>query len=301
MTTVRIRTRGALDSAGLLTWSVRRQLPGVDRVDDLDGVPRAYTVAVDLPHGPGTVTLAADEGAGPGTPGARVDLDLPRPEDEGPALDAARRLWDLDADLPVIESHLSTVPEFADLVRGRPGVRIPGIPTVTEALLRAITGQQVSVESGRTQLVRLVEAVRADTAPHATGACDLAPFPTAAEALRALDTWYRGPRARKQTLADALELLSTPPPSGDSATRLEELAQIRGIGPWTLAYIRLRAFGDPDVDLSGDAALLTSARRLTSAQSWPHRRVTSRTELAALLDDAHPYRSYAALHLWAAD
>ena len=57
----------------------------------------------------------------------------------------------------------------------------------------------------------------------------------------------------------------------------ERLLAIHGIGPWTVAYIRLRALGDPDAFLPSDLgvrrALEARAFRVTRAapRRWPRR------------------------------
>jgi AraC family transcriptional regulator of adaptative response / DNA-3-methyladenine glycosylase II len=57
---------------------------------------------------------------------------------------------------------------------------------------------------------------------------------------------------------------------------------MRGIGPWTAGYIRMRALSDPDVWLSTDLEVVKALARLPGADPtrWS------------------PWRSYAVLHLW---
>ena len=96
------------------------------------------------------------------------------------------------------------------------------------------------------------------------------------------------PRARAViTLASALA--SGDISLGPGADREEagaRLLALPGIGPWTAAYIRMRALSDPDVFLPGDAGLLRALARLAAggpsvAEGW------------------RPWRSYAVHHLWA--
>jgi AraC family transcriptional regulator of adaptative response / DNA-3-methyladenine glycosylase II len=69
------------------------------------------------------------------------------------------------------------------------------------------------------------------------------------------------------------------------------LVELRGIGPWTAGYVRMRGLGDPDVFLHGDLgvrmALEAGGRRATPAAAAREAREWS------------PWRSYANHALWA--
>ena len=313
----RLPSNGPVDSDGLLAWFAARTVNGVDEVTGGN-----YRVALRLPRGAGTLSIGLD-----GQASLRARLLLDDAADLPSAVATARRLFDLDADSRSIDAALGRLPWLRDSVAARPGARIPGEPTLTESLLRAICTQQVSVAAGRAQLQRLAAAVHGEpgeqgkqgeqgaetghaasgtegeagrdaatgTDPHATTANEraLLPFPSAAQALETLPEWFRGPAARRATLDSVLTLLAQrgDPAAGDeAAAALDEVAGLKGIGPWTLGYSRLRTLGDPDVDLSGDGALLSRAKARGLA--------TDKKTLAELLNQARPWRSYAALHLW---
>ncbi|GHC98845.1 DNA-3-methyladenine glycosylase 2 family protein [Zhihengliuella salsuginis] len=285
----RLIVRGDLNWGGLASWFAARTVTGLDRFDKGN-----YVRALALPHARGVVRLGPDAS---GVLRARLTLDDAR--DLAAAVAAARHLADADADVPGIEAALGRTPWLRPLVAARPGTRIPGIPTLHEAALRAITGQQITVAAGQRLMAAAVGAVNGGAPPgnrHDDGGAPtssslLRPFPSAGEALATLDGWFRGPASRRRTIEDALTLLAGTPdaPPGDL---LERLARVKGIGPWTLAYTRLRALGDPDVDLGGDVALANNARALGIAEG--------RSALSAALDGTRPWRSYAAAHLWAA-
>jgi AraC family transcriptional regulator of adaptative response / DNA-3-methyladenine glycosylase II len=63
-----------------------------------------------------------------------------------------------------------------------------------------------------------------------------------------------------------------------------------GVGPWTVAYVELRALGDSDVFLPTDLGV----RRALEAHGLPG----DPKSAAALADRWRPWRSYALLHLW---
>jgi AraC family transcriptional regulator of adaptative response / DNA-3-methyladenine glycosylase II len=62
------------------------------------------------------------------------------------------------------------------------------------------------------------------------------------------------------------------------------LAELPGVGPWTVAYVLMRAVGEPDAFPATDLVLRRALGRLGAspghAQRW------------------RPWRAYAALHLW---
>lgn len=182
-----------------------------------------------------------------------------------------RRLLDLDADLLTIEQHLQ--PLFGNQLKS--GIRIPGLWSSWEAAVRAILGQQVSVAGARSQLNRLVTALGAvmpDTEKQ------LRLFPTPQQVLASDLLMLKVPQARRETLrALAIAVLTNP-----AADPTDWLA-IKGIGPWTVAYSKMRGLADPDIWLAGDLGV-QKALKLQSSEFAP-------AQLA-------PWRSYATLQLW---
>ncbi|WP_460370444.1 DNA-3-methyladenine glycosylase family protein, partial [Actinocorallia lasiicapitis] len=84
-------------------------------------------------------------------------------------------------------------------------------------------------------------------------------FPTSATLAGASLDELGMPGGRKTTittlagaLADGTVVLD---PGADRDEASRALLALRGIGPWTAGYIRMRALGDPDVLLTGDVAL----------------------------------------------
>ena len=75
-------------------------------------------------------------------------------------------------------------------------------------------------------------------------------------------------------------------PGADVAHQMETLLAVRGIGPWSVNYIAMRALGYTDAFLEKDAGIkhalpdLTPAERLAAAERW------------------RPWRAYANLCLW---
>jgi AraC family transcriptional regulator of adaptative response / DNA-3-methyladenine glycosylase II len=76
----------------------------------------------------------------------------------------------------------------------------------------------------------------------------------------------------------------------DRAEAAVQLLALPGIGPWTVGYLRMRALGDPDVFLPGDAGVRHGLQRLELPGD-------PRTAQQASLPWA-PWRSYAVHRLW---
>jgi AraC family transcriptional regulator of adaptative response / DNA-3-methyladenine glycosylase II len=69
-----------------------------------------------------------------------------------------------------------------------------------------------------------------------------------------------------------------------------QLLALPGVGPWTVAYISMRALGDPD-------ALPATDLGLRSALAG-HGLATDPKSVTAYAEAWRPWRSYATMHLW---
>ncbi len=76
----------------------------------------------------------------------------------------------------------------------------------------------------------------------------------------------------------------------DRAATTTGLLDIRGVGPWTAAYVAMRGLGDPDVFLPTDLGVRHALERMDLP--------TSPNDVAALAERWRPWRSYAVMHLW---
>src|SRR5699024_12419419 len=110
---------------------------------------------------------------------------------------------------------------------------------------------------------------------------------TPSEAAERAGEWFRGPGARRRTLA---AVLADPPAAHRPVPELRvQLLARPGIGPWTAGHALLRGVRAIDVAPARDVALLTSARALGLAGDF--------TALGTCLQAASPWRSYAVMHL----
>jgi AraC family transcriptional regulator of adaptative response / DNA-3-methyladenine glycosylase II len=274
---LRLAVRLPFDPA-VLAFHGRRAVPGVEAWDG-----ETYTRTLRLPRGTGAVavTWAGDH--------VRARLRLGAVADLPAAVAATRRLLDLDADPVAVDEVLATDPAFAPLIAARPGVRVPGAIDGEELLVRAILGQQVSVAAATTAAARLAAELGEEVGGDGPGRL----FPSGA-AIAAVDpASLPMPRARARTLVAAARALADGEvrldAGADRSASLERLAALEGIGPWTLAYVALRA-GDPDAWPGTDLGL----RRAAPALGLPD----DPRALATAAEAWRPWRSYAAVRLW---
>jgi AraC family transcriptional regulator of adaptative response / DNA-3-methyladenine glycosylase II len=213
-----------------------------------------------------------------------------------------RRVFDLGADVASIGAHLARDRMLAPLVARRPGLRVPGGWDGFELALRAVLGQQITVEAARKLAARLVVlggAVLPGPEPGAgeAGAVHRA-FPDPAQLVAADLSGLGMPAARRATLVALAEAALAEPRLFEPLATIEDtvarLRAIRGIGEWTAHYIALRAAREPDAFPASDIGLLRGAAGPTGERPSP-------AELAARSERWRPWRAYAAQHLWTAD
>jgi AraC family transcriptional regulator of adaptative response / DNA-3-methyladenine glycosylase II len=273
---LRLPYRAPIALDHLFGFLATRAVPGIERGD-----ATGYTRSVALPRGGGVLQLrdAGDH--------VHCSLHLDDLRDLNAAVQRARRLLDLDADPHAVDDLLGADPTIGALVAARPGLRSPGHVDPVELAIRAILGQQVSVAGARTTTAKLV---RAYGEPLATPDGTITHrFPTAAALAAADPGALPMPAARARAivgLAQALERGDVAlDPGADRDEVSARLLALPGIGPWTVAYIRLRGLGDPDAFLPTDLgvrhALVALGGDVADAHRW------------------RPWRSYALHHLWA--
>ncbi len=203
-----------------------------------------------------------------------------------------RRILDLDADMQQIEQGLSTLPSLGLMPFS--GLRIPGAGSLFEAVCRAILGQQVTVVQATKLLNILVEAY---------GECfslngrEYRLFPTPEAIREASLTELKMPGARKLALNALAAFICEHPEAS-----VDDWLSVKGIGPWTIAYAKLRGLGDPNVFLHSDLivkkhllALYIKNNKLdetaTAAVSYPKLCEQLSQQIA-------PWGSYLTFQLW---
>ncbi|MFD5315470.1 AlkA N-terminal domain-containing protein [Streptomyces sp. NPDC127098] len=284
---LRLAHRGPYDARAIFDFLALRAIAGIEEVSGAPGA-RTYRRTLDLPHGSGIVEV--DES--PGQAGARwlpCRVHLTDLRDLTTAVQRARRLFDLDADPYAVAERLAADPALGALARARPGLRSPGAAEPEELAVRAVLGQQITVTSARTLAGTLVAAYGKPLPAPSGGLTHL--FPEPATLAEAPLTELGMPEARRATIRTLAAALAdgalTLAPGADRDAAEQALLALRGIGPWTAGYVRMRALGDPDVFLPGDAGVRHGLARIDAdrdaAERW------------------RPWRSYAVHHLWAGE
>ncbi|MGW3030538.1 DNA-3-methyladenine glycosylase 2 family protein [Streptomyces sp. NPDC001178] len=259
---LRLAHRGPYQAGAVFDLLADEAVEGVEEVGGERG-RRTYRRTLRLPHGTGIVAVDERPGAARSVSGAHpggwldARLHLSDPRDLTTAVGRLRRLFDLDADPYAVDERLGGDERLAPLVAARPGLRSPGAADPEELAVRALVGR---AEAGR--LVR--EYGKVLDAP--SGSLTRL-FPEPAVLAEAEPEGLLG--ALTGALADGAVRLD---PGADRDQAEAALLAVPGMDPGTVAVIRTRALGDPDVAPPGPDV----------PDSW------------------RPWRSYALQHLRAA-
>ncbi len=278
---VRLPFRAPYDAAALMGFLGRRAIAGVETWDG-----ETYCRTIRLPGGNGVVAFR------PQLDHIACELRLDSLSDLQAALQRSRRLLDLDADPVAIDATLQSDPLLAPLVARRPGLRSPGMTDGTEALVRAVVGQQVSVAGARTVLRRIAEALGTPLSEPVGGLVRV--FPSPADLADAPDEMLAMPGARRTALREACRRIAQGDIALDAGTDRDAvrrgLMAVPGIGPWTAEYVAMRALGDPDAFPAADLAVRHGLARL-GISAKPR-------QVVDLAEAWRPWRAYAIHHLW---
>ena len=196
-----------------------------------------------------------------------------------------RRMFDLDAQPADIGEALATDPLLEPLLQACPGVRSPVVASVFESTIRAVLGQQVSIDAARKLCAKLIDLC--DSAVEREG--EQRPvFPLPQQVAQLPDAALPMPASRRRTVRAVSEYFTNRDDS-DRQTILTELGEISGIGPWTTGILAMRGFADPDSFPVNDLVLIKAFQRLEAIEK---RQMSKRAE------HWKPWRSYAANLLW---
>ncbi|WP_417761031.1 AlkA N-terminal domain-containing protein [Shewanella sp.] len=157
-----------------------------------------------------------------------------------------RRMFDLEAEPHIIRAALNHIPALANISEPYLGTRIAGVASRFEAGIRAVLGQQVSV----TQAIKLLNQLVQQTGTWREIAGQQRLFFPSASQLAAQPCQLAMPKSRQQTIDNLAHFNHQQPDSP-----AEQWLQLKGIGPWTVAYAQLRGEGWPDVLLSSDLVI----------------------------------------------
>lgn len=179
-----------------------------------------------------------------------------------------RRLLDIDADPVVIAQGLKDCGLREELIVT--GLRIPGIWDSFEAGCRAILGQQISVAAAINLVTLLAEKCGTS---HPMGRL----FPSAEAVANSDLLFLKMPAARRECLKRFAVFYS----ENQHVFDLSQWQNLKGIGPWTVAYAQMRGQSQPDIWLKSDLII---------------KQQLAKYQLNA--DAAAPWRSYLTFQLW---
>lgn len=277
---LRLPFRPPIDLPRLFGFLAARAVPGVEEV-----TASTYRRTISLPNGRGILSLRNVDQAR----WVECELELDDLRDVTAAVQRCRRLLDLDADPDAVSGFLVSDEVIGPLARACPGRRSPGHVDGDELAMRAVLGQQVSVAAARRLGARLTAeygkplARPSGTLTHC--------FPDAATVAAADPAALPMPAARARALVTLAAALASGEvalhPGADRDEAAARLLALPGIGPWTVAYIRMRALSDPDAFPATDVGVLRALAAFGAGAG------------VAVAERWRPWRSYAVHHLWA--
>jgi len=202
-----------------------------------------------------------------------------------------RHMFDLAARPDLIAAHLMQDATLKKNITQNPGLRVPGAFDGFELAVRAVLGQQITVQAATKIACRYAEAF---------GEKIETPFPEltrltpqAQKVTRATidDLAHLGIiRTRAACILTLAEAFSSGrlqlEPGAHPETTIAQLVALPGIGPWTAHYIAMRALRWPDAFPKEDIAVRNNLGGVTAKQAED------------LSQAWRPWRSYAVMHVW---
>jgi AraC family transcriptional regulator of adaptative response / DNA-3-methyladenine glycosylase II len=182
------------------------------------------------------------------------------------------------------------------LVAGRQGLRLLRTPSLWDAILWAIVGQQINLPFAFTLKRRLIENTGK---PLKEGLYSL-PTPKVLAKLdpEATRPWQFSQKKAEYVIGAAklvaegkLDLEALPLMSATRAERT--LLAVHGLGPWSVNYIMMRSLGFADCVPFGDTGVTSGLKTLFKLEVRPDVDGTRR-----LMSVFSPHRSLATAHLW---
>ncbi len=287
---VRLPWRSPYDWDGISEFLAGRATPGVEQL-----VGDRYFRTISIDGEVGVIECRADN------TDECLQLSVHGVSTQGlfQLVQRVREMFDLDAPVADIADVLAADRTLADLLRARPGIRVPGAWDGFELTVRAILGQQVSVKAATTLAGRIARrygtvAVLPEsiTASHDELQLDRV-FPTPQKLARAQFKDLGIVTSRTDTIRRVARAVCNGDLVFDNAQDPDEfcraLTAIKGIGDWTAQYIAMRALKYPDAFPASDLGLLQAIG--VSGNSGT-KILRSRAEAW------RPWRAYAALLLW---
>ncbi len=208
---------------------------------------------------------------------------------------ALRKMMGLNQDARPLDTLLNSDPRFALLAR-EAGLRVFQTPTVFDAIVWSILGQQMTVRFAMVLRQRLyeflgtpnIDGIHAPLQPLdviGVNPSDLLPLQFS---LRKAEYVVGVAKRFVSEGLDPEELLTWP------ATRVQRwLKETRGFGPWSTNYVMMRGCGLANCVPYGDTGLMSGLVRLYGLDARP-----TKEETNSLMKPFEPYRSLATFRIW---
>lgn len=269
--TLQLQYRPPYDWDGVMDFFSRHAIDGVEHVDD-----SSYQRNILLNDEAGHMRVSHL----PQRNALQLQLSSSDPGQLLTIVAMARRMFDLDANPQFIHEALGRDAVLKSLLNKFPGIRAPAHGSIFESTVRAIVGQQVSIQAARKVISRLAAA----TSQNKNLAPDGFLFPAPKDLFPLDDEHFPMPTRRR----DTLKTISKYTHDHDGEIDLETLAQFKGIGPWTTGIVAMRGYSDPDIFPMGDLGLIKAYAAIAGD-------IKLDKDLALAW---RPWRSYAANLLW---
>jgi AraC family transcriptional regulator of adaptative response / DNA-3-methyladenine glycosylase II len=196
-----------------------------------------------------------------------LDIALPQITALIPVIQNIERVLDVKTDIHVIQEQLVKSGMCQSQITQ--GLRLPGVWDTFEAGCRAILGQQISVKSAISLLTQLSHELGASQGPRRL-------FPSPKSVANSELAFLKIPNSRKQSLCSFATYMQQ-----NTQQPIDSWLDIKGIGPWTVAYAKMRGLSDPDIWLDTDLIIKKQlAKQPINANA------------------IKPWRSYLTLQLW---
>lgn len=243
----------------LLAYLAPRLIPAIEQVD-------ANSYARRVGQGAVRASLGADAQC------LLVEADVPI--DAAEARERLSRLFALDEDHGKAVRHLRKSAVLNPRILRTPGLRPLGCWDPFELCVRTVLGQQVTVAAASTLMGRFVERC-GQIAPAQVLSADLSNMGMPGRRVETV-------RLLAAAVADGRLRFDVEWPAIDAALR-----ELPGFGPWTRHYLAIRLGREPDAFPETDVGLIRAAG------------AESPKQLLQMAEAWRPYRSLAAIYLWA--
>jgi len=186
-----------------------------------------------------------------------------------PTIRNIRRILDLDAAINSIDKQLATLTGLDTQLCS--GLRLPGTWSLFEAGVRAILGQQISVAGALKLVATLVQH-------YGRKKGELTLFPLPEDLLSGNLNELKMPSSRRATLLNLAHFMAEKPQASP-----DEWLPLKGIGPWTIDYAKMRGLSDPNIWLGGDLGV---------------KKALNQQGITLNPQDASPWQSYLTFQVW---